>query len=649
MRLYKKILAAAVLSLGLCGYSVSAKTILVVPQDDRPVDLDYTVHTAEKAGYTVLVPPKQYLSGSDFSGSPERVWTWVEQNISRADACVLSTDTLIYGGLVDSRKHNENMDVLARRENRIRNLHQKYPQIPLYAFATIMRSPYASSSGVEPYYYSTVGPSIYRISVLQDKMDNGIITKEETAELLSLKLSVPSEYLQDWFRRRTKNNQITKMLIKDVKSGVFTYFCLGHDDNSKFSQSSLESKYIDKDAKGLKETKFGSFPGADQLALLLIARYHVDDNHLKPVFSIIYPLGRGEDTVPSYENQAVGKTIKEHIVAAGGTISDNGKPDLVLAVNTPLAKTGESSAFANFGMQKPSTTEFIDRVMAIQSKHIPVAIADIYYANGSDNTLMSLLEKNDLLYKVAAYDGWNTAGNTIGFAISQAILSPSMTEEGRKEMLAEQYIDNWAYQANVRKNISAMLERQANNSKITPEAKEEMIAEIQEFAEKHLDLNPACVTAEFPWNRLFEINAIVSPTPKYPVYLTQAEKARRQMIEQAAQNRAAGESDAKDTAEQAISDIRAKLAKKEITQENAKKELTTIQQNLWNKQIELAWKEKYDIDDISEEEYQSASASHKAIEYTPITLDLSLTSTPASSPAKPEDPSSEKSTIHINR
>ena len=50
------------------------------------------------------------------------------------------------------------------------------------------------------------------------------------------KLSVPSEYLQDWFKRRTKNNIINRRLIQDAENGILTYFCEGHDDNSKHSQ-----------------------------------------------------------------------------------------------------------------------------------------------------------------------------------------------------------------------------------------------------------------------------------------------------------------------------------------------------------------------------------------------------------------------------
>ena len=46
--------------------------------------------------------------------------------------------------------------------------------------------------------------------------------------------------------------------------------------------------------------------------------------------TVIYPLGGGEKTVPSYDGQAIGKTIAEHIEAIGGTVTDSEKPDLVI-------------------------------------------------------------------------------------------------------------------------------------------------------------------------------------------------------------------------------------------------------------------------------------------------------------------------------
>lgn len=576
MHYHKKISALAMAFLIAGGLaSIDARTILLVPQDDRPVSLDYTVSTAEKAGYTVLTPPKGYLSGKNYQGSPDQVWRWVEQHIREADAAVISTDTLIYGGLVDSRKHNESLDTLMARENRIQRLHQMYPNVPIYAFGTIMRTPYASNSGVEPYYYAKYGHDLYVLSGLQDKMDAGTLTKDEAAEMLSLKLSIPSEYLQDWFKRRTKNHTINRLLLKDTKSGIFAYFCEGHDDNSKNSQSAMEARYLGKESAKLSPKVYGSFPGADQLALLLIARYHNDVNHLTPSFTSIYPLGLAEDTVPSYESQPIGKTIAEHVEAVGGVMDSKGRPDIVLAVNTPLSSTGESGQFSNYGMMKPSTTEFINQVKAVIDKGIPVSMVDVYFANGSDNTLMSLMKQNNLLYKVTAYNGWNTASNTIGYAIAQAILAPDMSETDHRDMLTEQYIDNWAYQANVRKNINRLTELEGTNYIPTPTMKEEMIAEVQDFAKRKMGLDPATISADFPWGRLFEIDAMVSPTPKYTVYLTAAEKQRRaeeaakKAAEEAAKKKAAAEAAKKKAAAKAAGTSAAAIASEPVPENSA--------------------------------------------------------------------------------
>lgn len=526
---YQKIITLVLtLSFGLFTPSVTAKTILLVPQDDRPVSYTYTVSTAKKAGYDVLTPPAIYLSGKNYQGFPDQIWKWVEENASKADVIILSTDTVIYGGLVDSRKHNESLQTLQTRESRIRELHKKYPHIPIYAFSTIMRTPYASGGGVEPYYYDKYGNDIYQIAGLQDKQDLGTITADESAQLLALKLTVPTEYLQDWFRRRTKNNIINNKLVEDAKDGVFDYFCEGYDDNSKHSQTTLEARYQKEKAKHLKEDTFGAFPGADQLALLLIARYHVKSNHQTPSFDVIYPLGRGASTVPSYENQPIGQTIIQHVNAVGGVMIHKGKPDIMLAVNTPLTSTGESGQFNNFAMLKPSTIDFVNKVQTVIDHGIPLAMVDVYFANGSDNTLMNLMVKNQLLYKVAAYNGWNTASNTIGYAIAQAVLASSMTAEDHKNMLIEQYIDNWAYQANIRNELRRYCKIKYNKEIVTPLVENEMRAKLQNFAKRKMGLDPHRISASFPWDRLFEINALVSSTPQYRIYLTEEELNKRQ-------------------------------------------------------------------------------------------------------------------------
>ncbi|MBS4914029.1 MAG: DUF4127 family protein [Veillonella sp.] len=529
---------------------VEAETILLVPQDDRPVSLAYTVDTAEGAGYTVITPPAYMISGRNYHGEPDAIWQWVKENANRADIMVLSTDTLVYGGLVDSRKHDLPVNTLLRRTQELRQLHENNPNVPIYAFGTVMRSPRASGGGVEPPYYDTFGPTIFQIAALQDKLDAGQLTTEEQTQLFQLQASVPIEYLQDWFTRRQKNMEVNRALIDETRNGVFRYFALGHDDTSTLSQSALESRYLKQYSKGLSDRTYGSFPGADQLALLLIARAHVDLNHLKPSFQTIYPLGGAGDTVPHYEDQSVAKTIAEHVIAVGGTMEVKGKPDILLAVNTPLGTvTGESEAFENFPMISASTNAFLDQIETAINQNVPVTIADISYSNGADNTFVYGLYKRGLLYKVDAYNGWNTASNTVGYAIAQGVLGKNMPEQAHRDMLTQQYLDNWAYQANIRKDIYRMQDSiRVDNVRYTGtlnEKLEEYMGErVQDFAEKYLQIDPRTVSARFPWGRLFETEITVYDQPVAPL-----QKELRLQREAEAKAKAEAEAKAKAEAE----------------------------------------------------------------------------------------------------
>ena len=114
--------------------NIDAETVLYVPQDDRPVSLQYTVDTAREAGMTVLTPPQHLISGKTYQGQADQIMAWVEQNAGRADVMVLSTDTLIYGGLVDSRKHNIPLSTLQNRLKRIEGLKARNKNVRIYGF-----------------------------------------------------------------------------------------------------------------------------------------------------------------------------------------------------------------------------------------------------------------------------------------------------------------------------------------------------------------------------------------------------------------------------------------------------------------------------------------------------------------------------------
>lgn len=525
MNLLQKAVSLAVASFFLCASPAAlAKTILYVPQDDRPVDYEYTVSTAEAAGYQVLTPPAQYLSGMNFHGSPDKLMDWVDANAGKADAMVLSIDSLVYGGLVDSRKHNLPMETLTARLEKVEALHKSHKNVPIYVFSTVMRSPWAGGKGVEPDYYLTMGSDIYQLASLQAKMDEEGLNPQERNDWFAIMRRVPMEYLQDWYNRRRKNMSINYRLIDDARKGVFTYYSLGHDDNSVSTQSSLESKYLEMAGTGIPKTAFGSFPGADQLGLLLITRASNDFNNYHPKITVIYPLGGGEKTVPRYDGQAIGKTIASHVEAIGGTMVDNERPDLLLAVNTPLTtSTTESANFENFPIMLQSTRDFLTQIEKAVNLDIPVSIVDMAFSNGSDNTLVYGLYQDKMMYRLAAYNGWNTASNSVGYGIAQGVLSKYMTADAHRDMLTTQYLDNWAYQANVRDYIYRMQQKLEAGvvTQYYPTLNEELQSrtkeQLQRYASTYLGIDPKTVDVTLPWQRLFEVYVDVKPTPSVPL------------------------------------------------------------------------------------------------------------------------------------
>lgn len=525
MNLLQKAVSLAVASFFLCASPAAlAKTILYVPQDDRPVDYEYTVSTAEAAGYQVLTPPAQYLSGMNFHGSPDKLMAWVDANAGKADAMVLSIDSLVYGGLVDSRKHNLPMETLTARLEKVEALHKSHKNVPIYVFSTVMRSPWAGGKGVEPDYYLTMGSDIYQLASLQAKMDEEGLNPQERNDWFAIMRRVPMEYLQDWYNRRRKNMSINYRLIDDARKGVFTYYSLGHDDNSVSTQSSLESKYLEMAGTGIPKTAFGSFPGADQLGLLLITRASNDFNNYHPKITVIYPLGGGEKTVPRYDGQAIGKTIASHVEAIGGTMVDNERPDLLLAVNTPLTtSTTESANFENFPIMLQSTRDFLTQIEKAVNLDIPVSIVDMAFSNGSDNTLVYGLYQDKMMYRLAAYNGWNTASNSVGYGIAQGVLSKYMTADAHRDMLTTQYLDNWAYQANVRDYIYRMQQKLEAGvvTQYYPTLNEELQSrtkeQLQRYASTYLGIDPKTVDVTLPWQRLFEVYVDVKPAPTVPL------------------------------------------------------------------------------------------------------------------------------------
>ena len=189
--------------------------------------LDYAVETMKAAGWNVETPPLEYIAGNDHSGNPDKLYEWLAARSATANAIVISSDALIYGGLVDSRTHQLPQDILTSRAERLLNLKSLGGDPLVYVFTTIMRSPKASSAPVEPAYYAEWGPKLFRMGALEDKLDLKEISRKERKELAALQAEIPQAVQDDRAQRRNLNIATTELLLHGVESSNFDYLLIG--------------------------------------------------------------------------------------------------------------------------------------------------------------------------------------------------------------------------------------------------------------------------------------------------------------------------------------------------------------------------------------------------------------------------------------
>ena len=126
----------------------------------------------------------------------------------------------------------------------------------------------------------------------------------------------------------------------------------------------------------------------------------------------------------------------------------------------------------------------------------PYAVADVRYANGADNAFVEeLLPKIDT--QMCGYAGWNTSANTLGSLLAGVKVkfkAKKYNDEAFKKLQMIRFLDDWAYQANVRGQI-------ADTCDISELMKpyEERLSKIMEYKIPNKIIYP------FPWKRKFEV------------------------------------------------------------------------------------------------------------------------------------------------
>ncbi len=521
---------AVIFSVCTCAEAAGEK-ILFIPVDERPVTFKQTVEVLEQAGCEMITPPAEYLRRDDGGKSLEKLLAWLEENSPSVDAAVISADAILYGGLIPSRKHYFDAEVLNSRIEKIVQLHEKNPKLKIYVLSSVMRAPHEGTVGSveEPEYYANYGARIFKYTSLLVKEKFSGLMSGERAELERLRGIIPVAFIDDWLARRRKNLDATEKLIDLANEGVINYLIVGRDDHWTYSQTQSESIELSNYAQATGTKNFQLISGIDEFGLLLLARAvnELRGNH--PKVFVEYNKGVGAEIVPAYSDETVAVAIESELKIAGGSVVDNpATADFILLVNTdPEGKTYHShNAFPStrenldYDAYTPrdGTEFFANLVESYVNKNFDVAVADITFANGADNPMMNLLRERNLLFKLHAYAGWNTPNNSLGFAIGTGILAKNISRDAKDKLLLTRYLDDWAYQANVRTTVGDWIfynvpggeQFYSNFGGKNAEIESRITALMNEFADKNLrpykKFPPFVVNST--WNRMFEVDIV---------------------------------------------------------------------------------------------------------------------------------------------
>lgn len=509
--------------------------ILYVPLDNRPVNYKEVIALSQVAGLNLVYP------GTGELGSRASLTRWFKKNATRAEAMILSLDQLVYGGLVESRKHNYTGHELTARLASVKN--HLPGGAPVYAFISVMRAPVVNTPYTMPDYYAIQGVQIYKYGELLDKIHRGEATTAEVAKFNEIAAAIPEE-LADFTARRDINHRVAREALRLVQQGYIDYLVVSKDDTTPYGFSSMETKMLQELARELGiEEKVVFFSGTDECGMLLLAAMAGRLGQHSPRVFVDYSQPREAGTVPRYEGVPLSENIARHIAAAGGCLAtDLSDSDLVLAVHngapeqqgktgpdtTPAAggervtlnpgtappggdslaagvrsgtvaasgmetTAGEVSSSNEVHQQKKNagpdrqTVEFINRIQSYLRAGKPVAIADVKTPNGGDPAFLRQLNQTVDLARLAGYSGWNTAGNSIGAALAQGVLysgsrdrqTPQFRDKHRAVLLAR-LVKDWGYQAEVRPAVKKKVPRDQQAMFTDPGLEGQITKEIEQ-------------------------------------------------------------------------------------------------------------------------------------------------------------------------
>lgn len=490
--------------------------IALLPLDERPANTRYPLHVAAIAGATLTLPPQDALPDLRVPASRKDLTMWLQREAALCDGVVASIDLLGYGGLIASRINYDSIDEVLQWIAPLIEL--RSARRPVFAFNVIQRISNANDATEEPTYWAQYGTRLYRLSREID------LQGEKGSERFDLLDASPAFALavQDWLTRRARNHAVNVAMLREAALGKFDLLVIPSDDTSPIGLSARERKHLEFWKAILSPLPLGGsgsanilmYPGADDLGSAMVARMINGKRNHSPRVFVHFTDETMMNNVAPYEDRPIHQAVATQVMAAGAQITSGiDDADVVLVVSPPFERKERDPHPLDFDAdaRRAQLLPAVQRVAQWVNEGRRVAIADVAFPNGAEPALVELLFAHVDVAKLAAFGGWNTAGNTLGSVLGCACV-PCDDDRARQIALAHHLLEDWGYQSVVRNDLRSWLSEKFGAPAIPPDHLDEATAFtaawLEPIAQRIRNAGLPCTMSNVrhPWRRTFEVD-----------------------------------------------------------------------------------------------------------------------------------------------
>ena len=478
-------------------------TIGIVPIDSRPCNTNWLSKLGHISDVNVMLLPIEYCGTLEKGAQPEAILNWLEQYISKFDYLILSTDALCFGGLVQARKGDKELEVINPFLNKIKDLLLRNKGVKVYLFDTLMRTSITAHNAKEAEYWKMINDYSYYMGHYHFYKDI-----DSLEQVNKLKEVIPSSILDSYLKARNVKHFLNLEFISWVIEGIADTMLLLQEDSMPYGIQQIEQESINQVILLNKiEDSVHFYNGTDEGALVLLGKIIYHCSPIETSVFIDYSCSEMMERVHLFEDHI----FKDNFNKMWDTIGLK-RASSANDCNTVFALFG-GKANRDLDLSKPtmipvikddSYKEFIKRINQYIKIGKNVILVDLYFPNGGTKELLDDIDYS----KLSGYSGWNTSSNSLGSAICQLV---GVLVHGNsllnQDFTWERIADDCIYQTYVRRVVNErLIKDNINVYQLGDEYRyaEELIeAEFKKYDEF---LHHHTFKTWLPWKRTFEID-----------------------------------------------------------------------------------------------------------------------------------------------